>query len=259
LRVSLLVILLFCFSPLLYNQQLVWQKEIIADKLYVDPLEKVYTVKGSVVDKYSAKGAFIQTYNNLAYGDIHSLDTRNALQTMVFYKDQQQIVMLDNMLGETNQIDLSESFEWIDLACLSNRDDSFWFYSSIDQSIIKVNDQLNTQLKTKNIAQLLSVDLSPTQLIEYNETLYLWDEENGLFLFDLFGNFKKKIPLKDKKKVQITEKGVVFNTETNIDLFNTQTFDYSNLFKESVLLIDFWVSKGSIYLLNKEKLIKYER
>lgn len=236
-----------------------WEKNLSADQLYIDPLEKIYTVKENVINKYSTKGEFIQTYNNLIFGDIYSLDTRNALQTMVFYKDQQQVVLLDNMLGETNQIDLSKSFEWIDLACLSNRDNSFWFYSSIDQSIIKVNDQLEVQLKTKNIAQLLSTELSPSQLIEYKETLYLWDIENGLFLFDLFGNFKKRLSLKSEKKIQIGEKGVFFNTETNIELFNTQSFDYTNLLKESVLLVDFWVTKGHLYLLNKEKLLKYER
>ena len=106
---------------------------------------------------------------------------------MLFYQQQQEIVLLDNTLSQTNKIELN-FFEWIDLACMSNRDNAFWLYSITTQSLIKTDKNGKISNRFNNIGQLVKRNINPTQLLEYNNQVYLFDPNQGLFVFDLFGN-----------------------------------------------------------------------
>ena len=103
---------------------------------------------------------------------------------MLFFQQQQEIVLLDNTLSETNKVSLI-FFEWIDLACLSNRDNAFWLYTKTSQSLIKTNIQGKIISRFNNMGQLVKRDINPTQLVEYDNSVYLFDPDEGLFVFDL--------------------------------------------------------------------------
>ena len=150
-----------------------------------DKLGNIYQISDMKITKYSSDLKPIQSNSIFSNGTISSFDSRNPLQLMLFYKQQQEIILLDNTLSQTNKIDLS-FFELIDLASVSNRDNSFWLYSITTQTLIKTDKKGKITNRFQNIAQLIQKDINPTQLIEHENQVYLFDPNEGLFEFDLY-------------------------------------------------------------------------
>jgi len=69
-----------------------------------------------------------------------------------------------------------------------------WIYDNVNRKLLKLGEQLNTQVSTGDLYLILSKKISPQLMIEYSDELYLCDSTNGIFVFDLFGGYKKTIP-----------------------------------------------------------------
>lgn len=229
------------------------QLEEITSFISQDKLGNIYQISDMKIVKYSNTIDTIQTNSIFSRGVISSLDTRNPLQLMLFYNQQQQIVLLDNTLSETNKIPLV-FFEWIDLACLSNRDNSFWLYTKSSQSLIKTNKQGKVISRFGNIGQLVNQEINPIQLIEYQNQVYLFDLKNGLFVFDLFGNYVKRIELKNAEKIKFYRKKVLFQTKNSIFSYDLVNFDKNLIFKSEVNFDDFEIINSKIILLKGSQL-----
>lgn len=214
----------------------------------VDKLGKVYQITDNAVVKYNNKGEKISNYAILNNGEIASIDTRNPLQSLLFFKQQQEGIVLDNMLGESNKINFANYFEWIDLVCTSNRDNALWLYNISNQELIKTDINLNIISKTNNLAQILSLDLKPTQLTEVNETVFLFDKENGLILFDLFGNYKKKIALKNASKIYVDNNTVYYLVDNTIYNYNLISFDKQLVFETPNTIVDFCALNNTLII-----------
>jgi hypothetical protein len=234
-----------------------WKIEQKGNLVSVDKLGKVYQVTNKELVKLNNKGEVLKTYSVLNSGAISSIDTRNALQTLLFFKDQQEAVVLDNMLGEANTINFTKYFEWVDLVCFSNRDNAFWLYSVTNQELVKTDKNLNVISRYPNLAQTLSIDIQPIQLFEANETVYLFDKKNGLIQFDVFGNYKRKIKLKGAEKVQIVGDIVYYQEDNTIKYYNTKSFEKGLLTETTYTIIDFCVFKSSLYIQGEEFLENY--
>ncbi|MGB1039621.1 MAG: hypothetical protein ACPGVD_01960 [Flavobacteriales bacterium] len=220
-----------------------------------DKLGNIYQISDMKITKYSTILDTIVTNSIFSSGTISSLDTRNPLQLMLFYKQQQEIVLLDNTLSETNKIALA-FFEWIDLACMSNRDNAFWLYSKTTQSLIKTNNQGKVVSRFKNIAQLVKKDIDPTQLIEYNNQVYLFDHNEGLFIFDLYGNYVKRIQLKNAENVKFFKEKVFFRVENSVFSYNLFSFDKKLEFESPGDFEGFAVGKSGVLVLTKNEIKK---
>ncbi len=257
MKSNLFILSFLLTSFTLFNNPVVkWQKEVKANLIKVDQLGKIYQIADNSIIKYDANGKKIVDYSYWNNGSIYSIDTKNALQTIVFYKDQQQITLLDNMLAETNKLALGDYFEWIDLVCFSSRDNAFWMYSINNQSLLKVDRNLEVINEFENIGQLLNLELNPTQLFEKNETIYLFDPSNGLLHFDIFGNFIKKTSLKDATMVKLQNNSLVYANGKKIQSYNLQSFDHSTIYSSKDSIIGFDVYESNIYLQTLKSLTK---
>lgn len=176
------------------------------------------------ITKYSSDLKPIQSNSIFSNGTISSFDSRNPLQLMLFYKQQQEIILLDNTLSQTNKIDLF-FFELVDLACASNRDNSFWLYSITTQSLIKTDKQGKVTNRYKNIAQLVQKDINPTKLIEYENLVYLFDQKHGFLKFDLFGNYVGAIYFKNAENYKFKNDKLYHKSVNNIFSYNLKNFE----------------------------------
>ncbi len=221
-----------------------------------DKLGNIYRISDMKIVKYSSTLDSIQSNSIFSKGTISSLDTRNPLQLMLFYKQQQQIVLLDNTLSETNKIELASQFDWIDLACLSNRDNAFWLYAVTGQELIKINKSGTVTSRFKNISQLVRKDINPTQLVEYDNQVYLFDPNQGLFVFDLFGNYVKRIQLENAEKVKFFKEKVFFRVKNDIFSYNLKNFDKKIELNSEENFDDFEIGKSWVFLLKSNTIKK---
>ncbi len=248
----ILGISLFTFScKTLKKEQ---EKQLQNSFISQDKIGNIYHISDMKITKFSSEMDTIQTNSIFSSGSISSIDTRNPMQLMLFYRQQQEIQLLDNTLSQTNKINL-QFFEWIDLACISNRDNAFWLYSITTQSLMKTDKNGKVVSKFNNIGQLVQRDILPTQLTEYNNQVYLFDPNQGLFVFDLFGNYTKRIELKQAEKVKFYGKTVFFRVKNTIFSYNLISFDKKIEFESEENFDDFEVGKGGVLVLNNESII----
>jgi hypothetical protein len=231
------------------------EKEESTSFLSQDKLGNIYQIGDMKIVKFSSELDTIQSNSIFSSGAISSIDTRNPLQLMLFYKQQQEIQLLDNTLSQTNKINL-QFFEWIDLACMSNRDNAFWLYSMTTQTLIKTDKNGKVVSRYNNIGQLVQRDILPTQLTEYNNQVYLFDPNQGMFVFDLFGNYTKRVELKNAEIIKFYQNKVFFRVKNDIFSYNLVSFDKKLEFSSNHNFDYFEVGNGEVLVLKDDKIKK---
>lgn len=242
------ILLIFSCKTLKTQQKAIESNSFISQ----DKLGNLYHISDMEIVKLSPKMDTIQTNSIFSNGAITSLDTRNPLQLMLFYQQQQKVVLLDNTLSQTNEIKLS-FFEWIDLACMSNRDNAFWLYSMTTQTLIKTDKNGKVISRFQNIGQLVKRDINPTQLVEYDNSVYLFDPNQGLFVFDLFGNYVKRLQLENAQNVKFYQNKVFFRVKNDLFSYDLVSFDKKLEFSANNNFDDFvFISTEFIFLENNQ-------
>lgn len=166
----------------------------------VDRLGNVYYIDTkNVLNKFEPKIKRYTKYADLKSGKISSVDVSNPLRIVVFYEDQAIVKFLDVNLTEINSFQIRSNYAdgWISLVSGSNNN-GIWMYDNINRKIIKLGEQLNTQFSSGDLYLVLSKKINPTFLIENSDELYLGDTTNGVFVFDLFGGYKRTIQSSDE-------------------------------------------------------------
>lgn len=193
-------IALFCFLFLIsfkgFSQEdsVNISSNVVSAKL--DRLGNIYFItNNNTLNKYEPTIKRYTKFADLRNGKISSIDVTNPLRIVVFYEDQAVVKFLDINLTEINSVDIRKYYSdgWISLAASSNNN-GLWIYDNVNRKLLKLGEQLNTQVSTGDLYLILSKKISPQLMIEYSDELYLCDSTNGIFVFDLFGGYKKTIP-----------------------------------------------------------------
>src|SRR5436190_16778523 len=103
-----LVILLLIFQNIKAQETYVplFKINAEADFFSVDALGNIFLVNGPEILKLDEKGVFLSKFSKRDYGNITSLDTRDPLRLLVFYKSFGIMRTLENKLSEQSVIDL---------------------------------------------------------------------------------------------------------------------------------------------------------
>jgi hypothetical protein len=183
--------------------------DLIADSFYgVDDFGAIYYGKNDSFIK--KKGKETQYFYDVQLGDLTEVDLINPLSILLFYKDTQTIVLLDNRLNEKQRIslnDLSPSrfFEHARLA----GERRLWLHD-LDQNRLELYDYINnrtlisTAVLKDNVSQLLS-DYNFCHVVSKNhiETYNSYGSKTAVMPFEngslLDYDFEKLIILKDRQ------------------------------------------------------------
>ncbi len=164
-------------------------------QLYVDKLQQIYILyTDGKIEKRNTELLPEFEYTNRNYSTVASMDVTNPLQLVVYYPDFQQVLLLDNTLGEIArfdlaQLDLSEQFA----IALSN-DNQIWVYDDIESRLKKINQQAEVLIQSEDM-KIFFYGYSPRadQLFERSNQVYLFDQQKGLYIFDNLGRYFKHI------------------------------------------------------------------
>ncbi len=165
----------------------------------VDKLGNYYYTDHSInlhkIDNY-AKRTF--NYSSQRNGKINSIDVKNPLQVLVFYSDFQTLKFLDGNLSEINTYSIRDNYQEgiIRLVCASNNN-GFWMYDESNRKLIKVGDNFRAGFTSGDLFQVLGSKIIPNRMSEYGDELFINDPSKGIYVFDLFGGYKRRLPIKD--------------------------------------------------------------
>jgi hypothetical protein len=250
---------LLCFS-FAFTKQEQPLKRVLKTKLNyftTDNIGNIYTVKEDELIKYISSGKLFARYSNLKLGSITTVDATNPLKLLLYYRDFQQLVFLDNQLTTNSEPISLEAlgYEQTDLVC-AGANNSFWIFNKQNNDLIRFNENSKKVAFTGNLKQILKADIKPNFMREHNGYLFLNSPETGIYVFDIFGTFSRVISLKNLKQFEVNEDIIYYQKDSLYCSYNYKLFeDACKLLPNYSSLIDVEYNTSKIYLGFKDSLV----
>ena len=215
-KVEFFWISILCFFlPLsLFSQAITLQHQTTiaaaAVQMAVDPLGRIYAIDANnEVLKYDRNGKLLFAYNNNTIGQLKSIDATNPLSLLLFYEELQTGILLDRTMNLQYTYDfLSYNIPGIQVVAMAN-DRNIWLYDAYNFQLKLLNQSGEVIESSAPLNQLLPMVPQPNQLIAQGNWVYLNDPEQGIHLFDAFGQYHKTIPEPYLKHIQIIEETIL--------------------------------------------------
>lgn len=204
----------------------IWVSEIFTlnyepAQVYTDNLNHFYTVSNNEIQKFDDKGVLLYMYSNKKLGEIHSLDVSYSLRPLVFYKNQNSIVLLDNTLSDNRTpVNLLDKEIYMPALVCNSVQNFFWIYDAQNYELLRVNENFIPQSRSGNLSQMISYNLKPAHMLEAENRLYLNNPETGILVFDLFGTYIKTIPIKAIFKFKVFENELLYLKNNKLMIYN---------------------------------------
>ncbi len=222
----------------------------------VDAFGNIYVINNDEIIKYNVDGVLQKKFSTKRYGKIDFVDAMNPLKVLVYYKDFQQILFLDNQLtASSNMISLeSLGHEQSSLVC-SSSNNSFWIYDKQNNELCRFDSELKSLVKTGNLKRILDVDIKPNYMQEHNNYVYLNCPNEGILVFDIYGTFYKTIPLKNLKEFNIVNGDVFYYDNHHLKQYQAQTFNtIEKQFADTLIANVIW-QNNKIYKVYQDSLV----
>lgn len=192
----------------------------------LDNLDNLYIITPQdQLKKYNTNGDSVAVFNGVRkYGKLYSVDVSNPMKLLLFYKDFSNIVILDRLLSVRTTVDLRQNNILQASAIGASYDNKIWIFDSYEYKLKKLDEQGNLLQETPDFRVLFEQAVVPQQIMDRDGLLYLYDSVNGLFVFDYYGSFKRKLPITNWNSVVIAGKNILGTSSYGVNSFSTITF-----------------------------------
>ncbi len=208
------------------------------------------------IEKYDKNGNKLATANFKVLGTITYIDATNPFEIYVFYRDQNKILYLDNLLnlrGETNleSIGISQC-----AAFARSFDNNLWLMDMADLKIKKYSKDSKFIAESASLNTIISDGpIFPECMVDINSTLYVLN--NGAILnFDAFINYSKTIISDSITAFQMVNQQIVYLRNGAIFTYNPVLFKSEKLelgLPEKIK--NMRIEKERLYILTDDNLI----
>ena len=228
-----LVLFLFTLNTV-FLKEFDWFKDISTQThlFTTDQFNNIYVVNNNQLTKFSISENSALNYSNNLNGRIHSIDATDPFRIMLFYKDFNKIIILDNKLSEMRSAILLNDLEYynIQAVCSSTRG-GFWIFDMDLLQLIYFDKTLKLNQKSSSLNNLFENIGSKEKaiMIEKNELVYLGFPGEGIFQFDIYGTFIKKFPITDFLNFQVIESKIIYFSEKKLNVYDTFNFELEQL------------------------------
>lgn len=208
----------------------------------------------SIVDNEIAKETVLQTYTfkDPFLGNITVYDERNPLQQLVYYKNTQNVVLLDNQLSVKEKIALLEKYPELDAV-----------YAALTaQSSIWIFDQVSKRWCTLSVQQqhpnFISNPILSYDFITTSGNFAYWQKENVVYGIDIYGKILEEIKLPSLAKLlAINGNYLLYNVNGLVFLENIETKQKQQLKEAGADVIEANFVAKNLSLLTANKLYLY--
>jgi hypothetical protein len=222
----------------------------------VDVLDNIYliTVDNQLV-KINSNGDSVASFNDVKkYGNPTFINVSNPLKILVYYQNFSTVVVLDRLLTLRNSINFRKMGIFSVKALATSYDNNIWIFDEQDMKLKKIDDDGKTLTETTDWRQLFDPVPSPSQIIDADNFVYLYDENKGFAIFDYYGTLKGNLPFLHWKNIAIS-RNVIYGFADNI-LYSYQlksldlkTYSLPAYFKNNT---NIKAINGKVYLLKKD-------
>ena len=209
---------------------LVYKVEFSGKFFTTDNLGNLFLVtRDNSIVKYDQTGAVKARVNFKIYGEISQLDVSNPFEIYAYYRDQQTVSILDNLLSLHSTISLNGvSTGEISSACRSF-DNGLWYFDAGNMKLRKTDKSLNTKQEGLPFATWTNLVWNPKQMLDNEKYLFVNDSSQGIAVFDVFANYFKTIPITGINDFQVKKNEVYFYQDSLLQRYNFNYRRYDTL------------------------------
>lgn len=166
--------------------------------------------------KLDEKGDSVGVFNQVTkYGKLSYVEAHNPWKTLLYYKNFSNIVLLDKYLNVITSINLRNKNILRAEAMTISYDNHIWVYDEQDNKLKKIDDSGNILSETVDFRQLFDEVPTPKRIIDHDGFVYLYDPHAGLYIFDYYGSFKRKLSFQGWSDFAIIGKSIYgFDAQT---------------------------------------------
>lgn len=229
------------------------------DNFYVDQFQNLYVVNNAELRKYDPTYKQLYSYSNPIKGAINQVDVLNALNPYIFYKDWNEVVVVDNRLNASTAINFND-YGFLDVLFISFADqDNVWFYDQGTDKLYRFNLQSKKVINSSlNITQLIGAENTPQSMVSTINKVYLNIPEKGILLFDALGSLQKNIPLKDVESFCVQGNELYYVQHDQVYLYNLNTSLVDLLDLKDKKVENVRIGGKRLYISNKEGIGVYQ-
>lgn len=252
------VTLLLFYIPTFSQLEEIWRREVDAEKFYIDKLENYYFQKNNIITRTDKNFRQIATYDYRIFGNISYVDVSNPFVTLLFYKEFNRLVYLDNYFSELRDPIILDDLQLynVDVACTSSLG-GFWVYDNQNTRTVLVNSDLVKIQQGVNLYSMVKSS-SATVILESNNFLFLLFESGQVIILDKFGSFYKNINYLNIKHFDVLNDIAYFVTDSGLEIYKVQTGESIKYELPDMKIDGFRVSAGNLIFLSGKDLIRFK-
>lgn len=186
------------------------EAEPLIEHVTIDELGHLY-VQYEDDDLYAFSGSLdtLYQYYNQYNGKVTHVDVTNPFKILLFYRNQNMVVYLDNTLSHIEETSIDPQ-RYPDVEIVStSRDDKLWVYEVTAQKIYKLNEDGSESFSGHPITDFTQSISSVDQLMERNNRLYLRSGDR-LLIFDIYANFQRELQVPTHQDVFVIDDSILY-------------------------------------------------
>jgi len=219
----------------------------------VDTFENYYYIKNNTLHKKTSEQ--IYTYTNTQLGKITSVDITNPLKILLFYRNFNTVLFLDNKLNElTTSINFtSESFsQQITFVNISSNN-NLWLYS-LDDNILQLwNHQTKKVEFTSQSLSFYNDDFSGVQQLSSYKNCWLVGMET-ILKFNEYGTFLESLIIDKHTYISPFQEGYTYIRDNKLFYQKSFTNSQEILIKTDIVIKKYAINANHIYIFDGAKI-----
>ncbi len=216
------------------------------DNFFLDALGNFYTTKENVIVRYNIQGEETARYSSLMYGNVSWLDVSGSFKILVFYKDFEMLLFLDNNLSPSSQtFSPEDNGPFSPLLVCRSREDGIWILDQISGSIIRLDNHMQVQAKSNPIPQLPGE--SQHFMIQQGDQIFI-HTDSLVLVFDPFANYQTTLHFPENSLITWSSIGITALYGDTLTLYN-----YENHSRKTIP----WAHKNTIAIRHERNRIYY--
>lgn len=199
-----------------------------AAMLEVDAVGNIYLAEDYRLTKYAPDGSELAFYEDFVHGPIGLVDASDPMKVLVYFSDQQHVVVLDRTMSVISSFNLMD-LGFVNVTAIGNSmDDRFWIFDQSDFLLRKI-DKNGTVFKESQVLNvLLDGAVTITRILEREGRIYAHDPDRGVLVFGLFGTYEETLDI-DGRGIHYVQGRLVWTDGDQLALIDPETLDVQRI------------------------------